>query len=130
MWCPICKKEYSVSVRKCPECGAHMKKEPPKSAVADWVLSFKDSLSDNWPYLENGQPEKAALLAHRTAVNMEDKLLVNMLSAFDIPVITNYPGDGGAGKVILGMSAYGTDIYVPESFLVEAQALLEGTIDD
>lgn len=130
MWCPICKKELTTEEKKCPDCGTRLKKEPPNSSVAGWFLSFKDSLSDNWPYLENGQPEKPALLAHRSSVNMEDRLLINMLTAYNIPVVYNYPENGATGKILLGISGYGMDIYVPESLLEDAKALMEGAPDD
>ena len=47
-----------------------------------------------------------------------------MLEAYGIPCLRDYPGDGSFGKVVLGMSGQGTDIYVPESMLEEAQNLL------
>jgi hypothetical protein len=84
----------------------------------------------DWPYLADGQPEKPVRLKHVSAVNMEDAMLVNMLKAYGIPVITNYPQDGAMGKVVMGMSGFGTDIYVPESRLEDAKALMEDTPDE
>ena len=52
-----------------------------------------------------------------------DELIINMLEAYGIPCLRDYPGDGSFGKVVLGMSGQGTDIYVPESRLEEARAL-------
>ena len=37
---------------------------------------------------------------------MDDVLLVNMLEAYGIPCLKNYPGDGQFGKIMLGMSGY------------------------
>ena len=58
---------------------------------------------------------------------MQDELLVNMLEAYGIPAIKNYPGDGEFGKVILGMSGLGTDLFVPESMYEDAVNLINNT---
>ena len=43
-----------------------------------------------------------------------------------------YPGDGGFGKLILGMSGQGVDILVPKSMYEDAVALCneEGVVED
>ena len=56
-------------------------------------------------------------------MDLSDELKINMLEAYGIPCLRDYPGNGSFGKVILGMSGQGTDIYVPESKLEEAQNL-------
>ena len=58
---------------------------------------------------------------------MQDELLVNMLGAYGIPAVKQYPGDGEFGKVILGMSGLGTDLYVPESMHDDAINLINNT---
>jgi len=130
MWCPICRKELDVNSTNCPECGSRLKKNPPDSTLVEWVLSIKDKLTDDWPYFENGEPEKAIFLAHYSSVNMEDMLIINKLTAYGIPLIKTHPETGSVGKIILGISGFGTDIYVPESLLEDAKALLEDTADD
>lgn len=81
-------------------------------------------MTDNWPKDNNGKDEKAVFLCHLGSNDLQDELLVNMLEAFGIPVLKKYPGDGGFGKVILGMSGFGTDLYVPESMLEDANNLI------
>ena len=54
---------------------------------------------------------------------MSDELKINMLEAYGIPCLRVYPGDGSFGRVVLGMSGLGTDIYVPASKAEEANAL-------
>ena len=130
MWCPNCRKDFNISSSKCPECGTRLKKNPPESALAEWVFSFKEKYAENWPYFENGEPEKAAFLAHYTSVNMEDMLIINKLAAYGIPLVKTHPETGAAGAIILGISGFGTDIYVPESLLEDAKALLEDRTDD
>ena len=59
------------------------------------------------------------------AVNLNyfDELTINMLEAYGIPCLRQYPGDGSFGKVILGMSGQGTEIYVPKSMVEDAANL-------
>ena len=87
----------------------------------------KKPLTDIWPKGDNGENEKAVFLCHLSASDMQDELLVSMLDAYGIPVIKNYPGDGEFGRVILGMSGLGTDLYVPESMLEDALNLMNNT---
>ena len=47
-----------------------------------------------------------------------------LTAAAGIPVLTRYPEGGGLGKVYLGFSGYGVDLYVPKSRESEARALL------
>ena len=68
-------------------------------------------------------PEKAVFLCNCKAPDLFDELRINMLEAYGIPCLRDYPGNGSFGKVILGMSGQGTDIYVPESKLEEARNL-------
>ena len=89
----------------------------------------KKPLTDIWPKGDNGEKEKAVLLCHLSANDMQDELLVNMLEAYGIPAIKNYPGDGEFGKVILGMSGLGTDLFVPESMYEDAVNLINNTED-
>ena len=87
-------------------------------------------LSEKWPKDENGEPVTPKFLAHRMSVDMADTLLVNMLEAYGIPALVLHPGDGDFGKVILGMSGFGSDIYVPETMYEEAKELMEAEPDD
>ena len=43
-----------------------------------------------------------------------------MLEAYGIPCLCVAPGDGSFGRVVLGMSGCGMDIYVPESLYDDA----------
>jgi hypothetical protein len=61
---------------------------------------------------------------------MEDKLTINMLDAYGVPLVAVAPGRGCFGKLLMGTSSDGTDIYVPVSFLEDAKALLEEPSDD
>ena len=70
-----------------------------------------------------GAKEKPVFLCHLQCNDLSDELLVNMLEAYGIPCIRKYPGDGEFGRVIMGMSVVGTDLYVPESMYEDAYNL-------
>ena len=100
------------------------------SAEGDWAISSPFGLTDKWPKGEGGEHIKPVFLAHRSSVNMEAEMTVNLLAAYDVPCIQGYPSDGAFGKIILGMSGAGVDIYVPETLLEDAKAILEGNSED
>lgn len=78
----------------------------------------------NWPKAADGSLEKAVYLCHIPCIDFRDELIVNLLESCGIPSLKNYPGNGEFGKVVLGMSGDGTDIYVPESLLEDAKAIV------
>lgn len=92
----------------------------------DWGRAELAGLFERWPKDENGQPEEPVRLCTLPALDMRDELLLNMLEAYGIPCLRLYPGDGAFGKLILGMSGQGTDIYVPKSLYSDAKELSEG----
>ena len=53
-----------------------------------------------------------------------------MLEAYGIPCVRDYPGNGSFGRVIMGTSGTGVDIFVPKSMLNTAQKLIEGVETD
>ena len=89
----------------------------------DWGKNMPGELYARWPKNKNGEPEKPVRLATVVNLNLVDELTVNMLEACGIPCLRMYPGNGSFGKLILGMSGEGTDIYVPESMAQDAAAL-------
>lgn len=82
---------------------------------SDWGRSMDKNLMDRWPKDENGRLEKPQFLCRCISNDMTDMIRVNMLEAYGIPCLSMYPGDGSFGKVMLGMSGMGVDIYVPQS---------------
>ena len=95
-----------------------------------WGKSVPSELLERWPKLTSGEPEKAVFLCNCKAVDLSDELKINMLEAYGIPCLRDHPGNGSFGKVVLGMSGHGTDIYVPESRLEEALALCTAEPDE
>lgn len=89
----------------------------------DWGRTIKGELYERWPKDDTGAPEEPKWLCNCKNLDMGDELKINMLEAYGIPCLKLYPGDGGFGKLILGMSGQGSDIYVPCSLYEEAAAL-------
>lgn len=89
----------------------------------EWGRADLGGILEKWPKREDGTPEAARFLCHRSCVDMSDRLLVNMLEAYGIPCLSVDPGNGGFGRVVLGMSGQGVDIYVPENLYDDAAAL-------
>ena len=88
-----------------------------------WGRLLRGELYERWPKDENGDPEEPVFLGTAVNVNLFDELTVNMLEAYGIPCLRIYPGDGTFGKIILGMSGQGTEIYVPKSMIEDAANL-------
>jgi hypothetical protein len=126
MRCTSCGTEYETA--SCPSCGAQNLE--PRKAEVNWELDFSGQLTKKWPRSADGAEEEPAFLLHCSSLNMEDKLTINMLDAYGVPLVAVAPGSGCFGKLLMGTSADGTDIYVPVSFLEDAKALLEEPADD
>ena len=93
------------------------------SVWESWSCGKRGDLYECWPKDENGEPEEPVFLGTAVNINMFDELTINMLEAYGIPCLRRYPGDGSFGKVILGMSGQGTEIYVPKSMVEDAANL-------
>ena len=94
--------------------------------MSSWGLHQYGKTFEAWPVSADGEKEAPAFLVHCSPLDMEAAMIQSMLEAYGIPSIQHYPGDGAFGKVMLGVSGNGTDIYVPQSLLADAQALLKG----
>lgn len=112
----------------CPECGRPTVRESPaeeKKLAKGWKLGFKREPEEpKWPVGPDGEPEKAAFLTHTSDFGGGGEMTEAMLRAYGIPVFSRYPGDGSFGRVMLGFSGYGRELFVPESRLELAQKLL------
>lgn len=120
MQCPNCKMKYKPGETVCPGCGTSL--TPDVNVLWGWTPVGK--LTEQWPRCEDGQFVLPALLTHCTSLDLQDEMLVNMLSAYGIPAFRLYPNDGSFGRVVLGMSGGGADIYVPQTLLDDARSLI------
>lgn len=93
---------------------------------AEWGRAeLPGELLGRWPRNEAGEPVRPAYLTRCTGLDMDDVLLVNLLEAYGIPCLRQYPHDGEFGKLMLGLSGFGVDILVPETMEEAARALME-----
>lgn len=91
-----------------------------------WGRRVPGDIMDKWPRDGAGEPVTPALLAEGCEQNMGDTITMSMLEAYGIPSFKQYPHYGGFAKTIMGMSAEGVSIFVPETMLEDAKALMEG----
>lgn len=90
-----------------------------------WGRRKADDLSQRWPKDEKGEMIPAAYLKHTAGSELDIEVEINLLEAYGIPVLRKPVLDGDLGKVILGFSGPGEDLFVPETLLEEAKDLLE-----
>ena len=90
-----------------------------------WGHYMHGEILESWPKDEHGAAEQPAFLCTRSSTDLSDQLTMNLLRAYGIPCLCMERGEGSLGKVILGISGYGVDLYVPGSLLADAKALLE-----
>ena len=88
-----------------------------------WARAGKDDILQRWPTDEHGEPEEPMLLCTCLSIDMRDELIINMLEAYSIPCLRIFPGNGSFGRVVLGMSGQGSELYVPKSMYSEAVEL-------
>lgn len=98
--------------------------EQEKTPPPEWGKHLTGDLLARWPRDEQGEPEAPVYLCHCKGLNMEEALTVSRMEAYGIPCLRQYPNDGSLGKVVLGVSGTGTDIFVPASLWADACELL------
>ena len=98
-------------------------------ALENWSFG-KPSKGLPWPKGDQGEPVPPAFLTHLSAVDLEGQIAISLLESAGIPVVIQHPNGGDFGKIILGFSGTGLDIYVPVTLLEDAQGLLEGEFED
>ncbi len=96
----------------------------------EWGRTVLGEVYERWPKDADGQPEEPKFLCRCKGLDFEADMRTGMLEAYGIPCLRLYPGDGSFGKVVLGMSGFGVDLYVPASRLDEARALCENGTEE
>jgi len=87
-------------------------------------------LTKHWPKDEAGEPVPPKFLTRLPSVDLADAFLINMLEAYGVPVLRMHAGDGSFGKVVMGISGTGSDLYVPETLYETARDLMEAEIQE
>ena len=81
-----------------------------------------------WPNDENGEAIPPAFLKHIHGGPLDLELTLNLLEAYGIPHVSEYPNNGLFGKLILGHPPGGMMVYVPETLLDDAKNVLSAEI--
>ena len=93
------------------------------------MCSYVQYLGIYWhnTYTGNRGSTKLHIKAGETKqFDMSDAILTGVLDSCNIPYFKRFPHYGGFGNLMMGMSAEGVDIFVPETMLEEAKNILEG----
>ena len=96
----------------------------------EWGRDLPGDLAEKWPKDENGDFVPAAWLTNCSQIDMGAAILNGVLDSCGIPFYKRFPHYGGFGNLMLGMSAEGVDIFVPETMLEEAKNILKGESED
>lgn len=91
-----------------------------------WGRELPGDLLEKWPKDDKGEFVTPVFLTTCSQLDMGDTVLISMLESCGIPCLRRFPHYGGFGNLMLGMSAEGVDIYVPETMAEDAKALMEG----
>ncbi len=78
----------------------------------------------SWPVLPDGEPEAPALLETDADFAGFSGITISLLESCGIPVLTNLGSTGLVNRVYSGFALDGVSLWVPESRLEEAKAIL------
>ena len=92
--------------------------------------SIKRKKGPPWPNNEDGNPIPPVFLTHLHGVGIDMELTINLLEAYGIPHVPEYPLNGQFGKMIMGFPPGGVKIYVPETMLEDAQNILSADFSE
>lgn len=95
-----------------------------KKASEEWGRRITGELLERWPRDEEGELDAPVYLCHCSWKDLDESLTVSRMESYGIPCLRVYPNNGEFGKVILGVSGPGTDIFVPASLWADACELL------
>lgn len=84
----------------------------------------KHDLAERWPKNSDGTPEKPVLLVETTEEDNAAAMTIELLRTYGIPAMRQYAENGALDKVLFGTPSCGVGLYVPESMLEDARALL------
>ena len=101
-----------------------------RKVVPHWGRYIPGELLERWPRDEDGEPEPPVYLYHCEPLGMAEALTVSRMESYGIPCLRQYPENGDFGRVILGVSGTGTDIFVPASLWADACELLREPQDE
>jgi len=90
--------------------------------------NFKKKKALEWPNDENGEPVPPVYLTHISGGPLDTELTLNLLEAYGIPYVCEYPNNGLFGKLIMGFPPGGMQVFVPEHLLEDANNILDADV--
>ena len=93
-----------------------------------WSIGGSGPLNKRWPKDENGVEIPPAFFQHVAGSELDVEMAANLIEAYGIPVLRKTVLDGDLGRVIIGYSGPGVDLYVPETMLEDAQNIVSADI--
>lgn len=112
MKCAKCNLEIDENLMSCPMC---------QTEVLEQLQPTQEQ--------EATAEEETALLM--TANNdIQANIVESLLKAYGIPLSRKYKGNDTFGKIILGLTVNGIDLYVPKSALEEAMGIIENELPE
>ena len=96
-------------------------------AKLSWSFRKKKDKPE-WPVDDMGKNIPPAYLTHIGGRPLDMELTLNLLEAYGIPHVCEFPNNGLFGKLIVGYPPSGMEVYVPKTMLEDAQNLLSADI--
>ena len=133
-YCLDCETAYNDELEACPNCGSTFFTDEPVSqmepAKVEKGKRTKRDPGPPWPLDGDGEPVEPALLERVVSANpLDAEMRLALLKASGIPATSRYPDGGSLGQIVLGFSGVGEDIYVPETMLEEARAVIHSALE-
>lgn len=111
MKCPKCNLELDENSMSCPTCQTELNQPGEKDSNKESDMS------------------EAALLM--TANNeLQANIVESLLKVYGIPLRRRYKGNDTYGKIVMGLTIHGIDLYVPMSALEEAKGIIENEMPE
>ena len=95
--------------------------------MSDWSMKRKKQTAI-WPKDDNGEMATPAFLTHLSGGAFNIELTLNLLEAYSIPYVCEYPNNGLFGKLLVGYPPTGVEVYVPETLLEDARNIMSADI--
>ena len=89
-----------------------------------WSLRRKKGDEPEWPKCEDGETVAPAYLTHIGGGPLDMELTLNLLKAYGIPHVCEFPNNGLFGRLIMGHPPSGMEVFVQETMLEDAQNLI------
>lgn len=110
-WCPICKVEYDENTEKCIDCGGNL---------VDVLIEKNCSCE-----LDEEEEDDKGVFLISAQDEMEANIIEAKLKQYRIPVLKKFRETGGYLSVIMGVTPFGIDMFVPSKLLEDAQKIIE-----